>query len=124
MIRSLLILSVLMSSAFSFSASASTATCQGKYKGVLLSFYAKGSLMNKNDGIGYVKINNRVVAQFDGDYARINYVMRTFTIRNSRGDIVEGKLNNIMTGASTLTRMVLPGEGVQLYNIPVACSMN
>jgi hypothetical protein len=124
MIRTLLILSIMTTALFSFGASASTATCKGTYKGVKLFFYAKGSLMNKNDGSGLVKINNRVVAQFDGDYARINYLMRTFSIKNNRGDIVEGKLNNLMTGASTLTKMILPGEGVKLYNIAVDCDMN
>jgi hypothetical protein len=123
MIRTLLILSILTSALFSTQVSAATATCQGRYKNVRLSFLAKGSLMNKNDGSGYVKVNNRIVAQFDGDYARINYLMRTFSIRNHRGDIVEGKLNNIRSGASTLTRMILPGEGIRLFNVPVDCDM-
>ncbi len=123
MIRTLLILSVLTSALFSFQAGAASARCTGKVRGNNLFFYAKGSLMNKNDGEGHVKINGRVVAQFDGDYARINFFRKSFTIRNNRGDIVEGKLNNMMSGAGTLTRMVLPGEGIRLVNVPVDCDM-
>jgi hypothetical protein len=120
----MLTLTILLSSFYSFAASATTATCQGKYKTARLFFSARGSLMNKNDGSGFVKINGRVLAQFDGDYAKINYFMRTFAIRNNRGDVVEGKLNNISTGAATLTKLELHGEGIRLYNVPVSCSMN
>lgn len=123
MIRTLLVLSVLTSALFSFQASAASAKCSGKVRGNSLYFYAKGSLTNKNDGVGHVKINGRVVAQFDGDYAKINYLFKTFTIKNNRGDIVEGKLNNLMSGAATLTKMILPGEGIRLFNVPVDCDM-
>lgn len=124
MIRFLLVLSVLTSSLFTVSASAATATCNGKVGGLKLDFFAKGSLVRKNDGIGQVKINGRVVAQFDGDSAKINYFTRSFTIKNARGDVVEGKLNNLMTGASTLTKLILPGEGTKIVTgVPVKCSM-
>ena len=72
---------------------------------------------------GHVKINGRVVALFDGDAARISYLRRSFTISNARGDVVEGKLNNLSTGAATLTKLILPGEGVRIVNAPVNCSM-
>ena len=120
MIRFLLVFSVLASSMSAYSA---TATCNGKVGALRLNFFAKGSLLRKNDGNGHVKINGRVVAQFDGDAARISYLRRSFTISNARGDVVEGKLNNLSTGAATLTRLVLPGEGVRLVNAPVNCSM-
>lgn len=123
MIRLLLVLSVLTSALFSVNVSAATATCNGKVGALKLDFFAKGSLLRKNDGSGQVKINGRVVAQFDGDEARISYIRRSFTIKNARGDIVEGRLNNLGTGASTLTKMVLPGEGINLVNVPVKCSM-
>ncbi|MES2525969.1 MAG: hypothetical protein V4598_02740 [Bdellovibrionota bacterium] len=102
---------------------ASIATCTGKVRGNTLYFYAKGSLIRKSDGDGYVKINNRVVARFDGDSARINYLSKSFSIRNDRGDFVSGKVNSFATGASTLTRMELPGEGIRLVNVPVNCSV-
>ncbi len=102
---------------------ASIATCSGKVRGQTLFFYAKGSLMRKRDGEGFVKINNRVVARFDGDAAKINYLMKSFSIKNDRGDYVEGRVNSFATGASTLTRMELPGEGIRLVNVPVNCSV-
>lgn len=124
MIRVLLVLSVLSSALFSVQAFAASASCNGKVKNHKLFFFARGSLMNKNDGSGHVKINNRVVAEFDGDAARINYIRRSFSIRNNRGDIVEGRLLNVRTGAAVLTRMVLPGEGIRVSEAPVKCSMN
>lgn len=124
MIRVLLVLSVLASLLSAVSANAATAKCHGKVGGLKLDFFAKGSLVRKNDGVGQVKINGRVVAQFDGDSARINYFTRSFTIKNNRGDVVEGKLNNLITGASTLTKLILPGEGTSiLTGVPVKCSM-
>ncbi len=121
--RTLLALVILCSSFISFSAFAKTAICSGRVNRASLYFEARGSLMKKRDGSGFVKINNRVVAEFDGDAARINYFKKTFSIRNDRGDIISGKLNNLSTGASTLTQMVLPGEGVTLSNVPVRCSV-
>lgn len=124
MFRFLLALTVLSGAMFSVNVSAATATCSGRVQGAKLFFMAKGSLMRKNDGAGLVKINGRVVAQFDGDAAKISYLKKSFTIRNARGDLVEGKLNNLNTGAATLTRMVLPGEGIRVVNAPVNCSVN
>ncbi len=124
MIRILLVLSVLTSALFSVNVSAATATCNGTVRGVKLFFMARGSLMNRSNGTGLVKVNGRTVAVFDGEQAKVSYLRKSFTIRNDRGDIVEGKLNNMITGASTLTRMVLPGEGIRLSNVPVNCSMN
>lgn len=105
------------------SAMASVAGCEGKYKGKKLSFLARGSMSDTDDGIGYVKINGREVARFDGEEAQIRKWARKFSIRNDRGDIVEGKLNNIFNGNATLSRLVLPGEGINAKNVPVKCWM-
>lgn len=104
-------------------AMASVAGCEGKYKGKKLSFMARGSMNDRDDGIGFVKINNREVARFDGEEAIIRKWSRTFTISNDRGDLVEGKLNNIFNGNATLRKLVLPGEGINAKNIPVKCWM-
>lgn len=110
-------------STFASAAQAATATCQGKYRNLNLYARAQGSLMHKNDGNGFVMINNRVVARFEGDEASISYLKQSFKIRNNRGDIVEGKLNNF-SGSATLTRLELPGEGIRIVNTPVRCSVN
>ncbi len=110
-------------STFASAAQAATASCSGKFRNLNLFFKAQGSIAHKNDGTGFVKINNRVVAQFDGDAANINYLTQSFRIRNNRGDVVEGKLHNL-SGAATLTRLELPGEGIRIYNTPVRCSVN
>lgn len=124
MIRILLVLSVLTSALFSVNVSAATATCTVTVRGVKFFFMARGTLMNRSNGSGLVKVNGRTVATFEGEQAKVSYLRKSFTIRNDRGDIVEGKLNNMMTGASTLTKMILPGEGIRLFNVPVNCSLN
>ena len=124
MIRFILAFSVLCGVFIVPEAEAAVATCQGKVNGNTLSFYAQGSLLRTRDGAGHVKINGRVVARFEGDTAKINYLTKSFSIRNDRGDVVEGKVNNLRSGASTLTRMVLPGEGIRIVNAPVKCSVN
>lgn len=106
------------------SALATTASCNGKVRNNSLFFFARGSVLRMSNGSGLVKINNRIVAEFEGAHAKVNYFTRTFSIRNNRGDVVEGKLNNVRTGASTLTRMELPGEGIRLSNVPVKCSLD
>lgn len=110
-----------MLSLFSVQAMASTAGCTGTFQGKTLRFFAQGSLSNTSNGAGYVKINNREVARFEGAAANINYLARKFSIRNDRGDVVEGKLHNIVNGRSTLRLLSLPGEGVEVRNIPVNC---
>ena len=119
----LLSLAIITTALLSANTHAATANCTGKVQAARLYFEARGSLMKKRDGVGHVKINNRVVAEFDGDAARINFLTKTFSIRNERGDVVEGKLHSVRTGASTLTKMILPGEGVRLFNVPVNCSV-
>jgi hypothetical protein len=108
---------------FTVSAFGATATCKGKVQGKRLFFKAQGSVTRMEDGNGIVKINGKTVAHFDGEAAKVDYLRRKFSIRNQRGDVVEGKLHNIRTGASTLTKMVLPGEGITMFNVPVTCSM-
>lgn len=123
MIRILVALIVFATTVFAQTASAITATCAGKIQRSSLYFEAHGNPLKKSEGKGFVKINGRVVAEFQGAEARINYFSYTFAIRNDRGDIVKGKLNNVRTGASTVTQMELPGEGVRLANVPVICTV-
>lgn len=122
-IRFLVALTVFATAAFAQNASAITATCSGKVQKSNLYFEAHGNPLNKSKGRGLVKINNRVVAEFQGAEAKVNYLAYTFSIRNDRGDVVRGKLNNVRTGASTVTLMDLPGEGIHLVNVPVICTV-
>lgn len=112
---------VLALAAFSIQGFASTAGCHGKINGKKLNFHATGSLSNTAAGDGYVKIDGREVARFEGSAANISYLARKFSIRNDRGDVVEGKLHNIMNGRSTLRRLSIPGEGIEITNVPVTC---
>lgn len=123
MIRYLIALSFLSGVFIMPEAEASVVNCHGRVRGQTISFYAQGSLVRQRDGVGHVKIAGRIVARFDGDAARVNYLAKSFSIRNDRGDLVEGKVNNFSTGSSTLTRMVLPGEGIRVVNLPVSCSV-
>lgn len=112
---------ILALTAFSIQGFASTAGCHGQVNGKKLSFFASGSLNNKKDGNGFVKIDGREVARFEGSAASINYLSRKFSISNDRGDVVNGKLHNIFNGRSTLQRLSIPGEGIEIKNVPVTC---
>jgi len=112
---------VLALSAFCAQGFASTAGCHGKINGKKLNFYASGSLSNKAAGDGFVKIDGREVSRFEGSAANINYLARKFSISNDRGDLVEGKLHNVINGRSTLRRLSIPGEGIEIQNVPVTC---
>ena len=116
-----ILLATLAFSLISSAAMASTAGCDGVINGKKFSFVARGSMKNKNDGIGFVKVDGREVARFDGDAAHISYLRRTFYIANDRGDVVEGKLNNIINGRATLRRLSIPGHGIKVTNAPVEC---
>lgn len=122
MLRTLIVFGIVLSA--TTSAFGATASCRGSVKGKSLYFEATGSLTNKNNGRGLVKIDGRTVAHFDGDEAKVSYLRRSFTVKNQRGDFVSGKLNNIRTGASTLTKMELPGEGISLAGVRVQCRMH
>ncbi len=121
MFKTLLALTLLSTALSGFAA---TATCKGTYQGKALKFMAKGSVGNMAEGVGYVEIDKRVVATFDGEEAKVSYIWRTFNIENARGDYVEGKLNNIISGRSTLILLELPGEGLVIKNLPVNCKMD
>lgn len=108
-------------SLMSAQAFASRAGCNGTIQGKKFSFLAEGSLNNRQDGTGYVRVEGREVARFDGAAADVNYLARKFTIRNDRGDVVEGKLHNIVNGRSTLRRLSIPSEGIEVRNAPVVC---
>jgi hypothetical protein len=112
---------ILTLSAFCAHGFASTAGCYGKVNGKKLNFYASGSMNNKDEGNGFVKIDGREVSKFEGSAANINYLGRKFSIRNNRGDVVEGKLHNIFNGRSTLRRLSIPGEGIEIKDVPVTC---
>lgn len=108
-------------SVFCFQGFASTAGCHGSVNGKKLNFYASGSLSNKDEGDGFVKIDGKEVARFEGSAAKINYLGRKFSIRNNRGDVVIGKLHNVFNGRSTLQKLSIPGEGIEIANVPVTC---
>ncbi len=115
------IIFLFVSLCFASSVFASTAGCTGTYRGTRLEFYAQGDVFNPRNGFGWVKINGKKVADFDGDEARINYLGLNFTARNNRGDEVRGQLNNIRTRAGTLALLSLPGERINYRNVPVSC---
>lgn len=87
----------------------------------------KGLIMNMTDtdtGRGSISVNGRVVADFEGEDLRINYLFQTFKVRNDRGDLVEGKVNNLVKQTGMIKRLYVPGFGIDYRNIPMACTRN
>lgn len=100
-------------------------TCTGVYAGKKIVF--KGLIMNMRDtdtGRGSISVGGRVVAGFEGEDLRINYLFQTFKVRNNHGDLVEGRVNNIIKQTGVIKRLYVPGFGIDYRNIPMACTQN
>jgi hypothetical protein len=100
-------------------------TCTGLYRGQKIVF--KGLIMdirNTDTGRGSISVDGRVVAGFEGEDLKINYLFQTFKVRNNHGDLVEGKVNNIIKRTGVIKRLYVPGFGIDYRNIPMACTQN
>jgi hypothetical protein len=100
-------------------------TCTGVYRGQKIVF--KGLILNMSDtdtGRGSISVGGRVVAAFEGEDLRINYLFQTFKVRNNHGDLVEGRVNNIIRQTGVIKRLYVPGYGIDYRNIPMACTQN
>ncbi len=112
---------VLILASFSLSAFAAIARCEGSHRGSRIIVHAQGNPANTRDGSGYISVAGRQVAQFDGDQLRVNYFTRTIRGANDQGDRIEGRLNNLRSGASTITRLQISAYGIDYRNISVVC---
>lgn len=100
-------------------------TCTGSYRGKKIVF--KGLIMNMSDtdtGRGSISVGGRVVAGFEGEDLRINYLFQTFKVRNNHGDLVEGRVNNLFKQTGVIKRLYVPGYGIDYRNIAMACTQN
>lgn len=100
-------------------------SCTGTHRGQKIVF--KGLIMDMNDtdtGRGTISVNGRVVAGFEGEDLRINYLFQTFKVRNNHGDLVEGRVNNMIRQTGVIKRLYVPGYGIDYRNIPMACTRN
>ena len=100
-------------------------TCTGTYGGKKIVF--KGLIMNMSDtdtGRGSISVAGRVVAAFEGEDLRINYLFQTFKVKNNHGDLVEGRVNNLIRQTGVIKRLYVPGFGIDYRNIPMACTQN
>lgn len=108
---------------FSFQASALTKVlCSGMYhdKSVVLTAQIEKASDPKS-GTGTVSVDGRVVAEFEGTDAKINYIFLSAKIRNARGELLEGKVTDIAAGNALITRLVVPGYGIDFKNINISC---
>ena len=100
-------------------------TCIGNYGNKKIVF--KGLIMNMSNtdtGRGSISVGGRNVADFEGEDLRINYLFQTFKVRNNRGDLVEGRVNNIIKQTGIIKRLYVPGYGIDYRNIPMVCTQN
>ncbi len=100
---------------------AAIARCEGVHRGSRIIVHAQGNPTNTRNGTGHISVAGRQVAQFDGSQLRVNYITRTIRGANDQGDRVEGRLNNLSSGASTITRLQIPAYGIDYRNISVVC---
>lgn len=117
----LIVTATLLSSA----AFAGKGGCAGVYKGKRIIF--NGLITNPMDtstGNGHIIVGGRRVADFDGEDLKINYLFRTFKVRNNHGDMVEGKVTNITKMTGVMSRLYVRGFGIDYRNIPMTCWSN
>ena len=103
-------------------AMANSGGCSGKYKGK--SIIVKGIMTeagNKDSGQGSVSVGGRVVADFEGTDLKINYIFQSFKVRNARGDLVEGRVKNLIKKTGVIKRLYVPSFGIDYRNIPMTC---
>lgn len=106
---------------FSLSTLAAVARCEGVHRGSRVIVHAQGNPANTRQGTGHITVAGRQVAQFDGNQLRVNYITRTIRGMNDQGDRVEGRLNNLSSGASTITLLQIPAFGIDYRNVSVVC---
>lgn len=97
--------------------------CTGMYGRQKIVF--KGLIMNMSNtdtGQGSISVNGRAVAGFEGEDLRINYLFQTFKVRNNHGDLVEGRVTNMLKQTGTIKRLYVPGFGIDYRNIPMSCT--
>lgn len=96
--------------------------CNGTYRGKKIIF---NGLMthptDKDTAEGSILIDGRIVADFEGEDLRINYFFQTFKVRNNRGALVEGKVNNLLRKTGVISRLYIPEFGIDYRNIPMVC---
>ena len=117
-----IILSLLCTVMLTSTAFAAKGGCVGTYKGQKIVF--NGLIMdpsNKNTAEGSIKIGDRVIADFEGEDLKINYLFQTFKATNNRGDLVEGKVTNLFRKTGVMKRLYVRAYGIDWRNIPMQC---
>ena len=110
-------LSLITSAAF-----AGRGGCSGVHKGKRIIF--NGLITNPMDtdtGRGNISVGGRVIAEFEGEDLRINYLFQTFKASNNHGDLVEGKVTNMRKMTGVMKRLYVRGYGIDYRNIPMTC---
>lgn len=96
--------------------------CAGVHKGKRIIF--NGLITNPMDtstGNGNISVGGRVVAEFDGEDLKINYLFQTFKATNNHGDLVEGKVTDMRKMTGVMKRLYVRGFGIDYRNIPMKC---
>ena len=95
--------------------------CRGSFEGqeILINVYGEGS--DPREATGTLMVDGREVSRFDGRDARINYFLQSAKVSNAQGDTVEGKVLSLIEKTGMITRLEVPGYGINMRNIPVQC---
>lgn len=121
MFKTLLILCLTLMINASYAA-ARIGGCTGEYKGI--SIEMKG-VMSDNSNLdtarGTVSVDGREVAAFEGSFFEMSILRRSFSVRNDHGDYAQGKVTNVFTRSAVLTRLYIPGYGIDFRNVHITC---
>lgn len=96
--------------------------CSGKHQGKSVVLNAQiEKVSDPKSGMGTVSVDGREVAEFGGADAKINYIFLSAKVQNARGEILEGKVTDLTNGSALVTRLLVPGYGIDFKNITITC---
>lgn len=102
--------------------SATKVLCSGKFedKSVVLNVDIE-NLRDFKTGKATIAVEGREVASFDGADANINYLKLSFTVQNTRGESLEGKVTDLRGGVSMISLLSVPSYGINFRNFSITC---
>lgn len=97
--------------------------CTGMYRGQKIVFSGiSNSATSAASGRGSISVGGRVVADFEGVDLKINYLFRSFKVRNNHGAMIEGEVTDLAEQRGMITRLYVPEYGIDFRHIPMSCT--
>lgn len=120
--KTLILALVLMSLSQALMAAPLVGGCSGIVNKTKIVF--NGSMTNApfvKTGKGSISVGGRVLAEFDGRDAKINFLNQSVKGANNHGDILEAQVTNMARKTGVLKKLIIRAYGINVNNVPIAC---